>query len=502
MKNVVEEMVAAFSRQELREFKYFLSAGEDKGENRKDLQLLDLIRAGQVPENKNRNADHQTRKRLKRKLEQFAVLENIRHDKFSRIHAMMETAKYLFRKNLHTQAWDYLLKAETLSKESDEYKLLEYNHDIQIAYSYNVATQPPAAFSIPHLLHRWEENRSLAALDTNANAAYALMVHELREQFSHSLSIDIDAVTNSILTRYGLNDHKYDNNLRIYCKIVNLVCRTLREKRDYERLKNYSIGSYKLIESKKIMHKVTGEFIIDLLDAICIGTLRSGDYKNCEKYTRLYDAQAQKMMAHPEEYSYYDFIQHVGVSDLCLCTNRLDEAKESMQAAQRKYARYTDSIRISFLLRINLIAVYFSCGQTEYCIRLYNEIKHLPEKKILAEPGFRLELILFSDIYAVIFHLEEGEYEYAAYVLEKVKRRHAAILRKPESRREKLFISILERILNTPGYLKTEQFRREADQCISIREFIAGDFEYISFNAWLLSRLHNKPYYQCFLTLV
>lgn len=502
MKNIVEEMIQAFSRQELREFRYFLGVSDNNAEYRRDLQFVDNIRTGHLCSTKNINADHQTRKRLKKKLEQFAVLENIRHDKFSRIHAQMETAKYLFRKNLYRQAWDYLLKAEAFSAEADEYKLLEYNHDMQIAYSCNVATQPPKGFSIQQLLTRWDDNRSLAVVDSNANAAYALLVHKLREQFAHNLSIDIDKLTDSILRQYGLNDSVYDNNLRIYCKIVNLVCRMLREKREYTQLKNYAIDSYKRMDKKRLLTKVSDEFVLDLLDAICIGTLRSGDYKNCEKYTRLYEAKAQHVMARPDEHSYYDFIQYVGAADLFLCTNRLPEAHNAMLTAKKKYAKYQGSIRIAFLLRINLIAVHFSLGDFEMCIKLNNELKILPEKKILAEPGFRLELLLFSDIYAIIFHFEEEEYEYASYILEKIKRKYSTILKLPESAREKLLLTIMEKILNKPGYLKTEAFYRNAEQVIAMRKFVPGDFEYISFNAWLISKMTGQSYYDSFLRLV
>jgi hypothetical protein len=385
---------------------------------------------------------------------------------------------------------------------AEEYILLEYNYSLQIAYSYNIATQLPAGFSVPQLLTRWEEAKELALVDNNANAAYALLVDELRKQFSKQLSIDIDELTRTILKRFGLDEIVFDNKLRIYCKIVNLVCRALREKREYTSMKKYAINSYRFIEKKKALDKISPEFLIDLLDAICIATLRSKDYTACEKFTRLYEKQAKAMQAHPDEYSYYDFIQYIGVSDLCLCTNRLDEAREAMFIARKKYSRYTASARIYFLLRINLLAVHFPRGEYDICIRLYNEIKTLNDMDILNEPGFRLELVLFSDIYGILFHYEDGDIEYALYLLNKFKRKHSDTLERPDSRREKLFLKILELLFTRPSYIRSDKFLSDAERVIKLKDFIAGDFEYISMNAWLKAKMSNQSYYNCFLELV
>ena len=502
MKNITEEIILSLTRQELREFRYFLAAGEDKDTDRRDLQLLDDIRKNGIRGMKNINADHQTKKRLKKKLEQYVMMENLRHDEFSRIHSMVETAKYLFRKNLHIEAWHYLQKAEEMAINADEYRLIDYNYDIQLSYSYNVATHPPKGFSVQGLLQKWQENKALAATDSNSNAAYAVLVDELKKQFAGQLSIDIDKLTSEILERFDLRENVYDNKLRIYCRVVNIICRALREKREYNSLKEYAINSYKVIEKKKTTEKIAPDFIIDLLDMICVAALRSKDYETCEHYTRLYEQQAREMMARPDEYSYYDFIQHVGVADLCLCTDKLEGALQTMLNAQKKYARYTGSIRISFLLRINLIAAHFANNNFAECIRLYNEIKSLSEKRILNEPGFRLELILFSDIYSILFHYEENDVDYALYLLDKFKRKYTTVLKRHDSAREKLFVRILEQLLSNQRYLKSEKFKNEVWQFVEMREFIAGDFEYISMSAWLNSKLTKQPYYRSFLDIV
>jgi hypothetical protein len=500
MKSSIENIILSFTKQEYRDFKYFVSSSKDT--SRRDISLLEMIRLKKDAEEKNVNAHHQTKKRLKQKLERFTLNKSQQQDGFSKIYALMETAKYLFRKNMYDEGWNYLLNAEKMAIDAEEYRLLDYNYDIQIAYSYNVAAHPKQGFSIEMLLKKWEENKILSNLESNANAAYALLVNELNKQFAGQLSVNIDTLINDILERYKIDKVVYDNKFRIYCKIVSLICRVLREKREYENLKRYSINSYKTIEENKAIDKVPQDFLIDLLDAICIATLRSKDYRSCEKYTGLYEKLTQQMIASSPKYTYYDFIQSVGVCDLSLCTNKLHIARQCMIAAKEKYGRYTSSVRISFLLRINLIAVHFCYGEYGECIKLYNEIKRLNEKKILAEPGFRLELVLFSDLYAIIFHYEERDEEFATYLLDKFKRKYASILSGNDLQREKRFIDLLEKILKKSTVVKQETYVSKVRQFISMRTYIPGDFEYISMNAWLQSKISGSRYYDCLLEIV
>lgn len=502
MKHTVDEIILAFSKQELREFKYFLAKRNTGIQEREDLKLIEHIRSGKNTDIKNINAHHQTRKRLKRQLEQFALIENLRHDEESHLYAQIEMAKYLFRKNLHKQAWEYLINMERKAVQSEYYRLLDYNYDIQIAYSYNVVLSEPSISHVPDMLQKRNDNLPFAMADSNANAAYALLIYELKKQFAEQLTFDIDQLVDEVLSKFNLKDSLFDNDLRIYCKIVNLVCRALREKREYYSLKNYAIGIYKTLKRKRQLEKIAPEFLMDLLDAICVATLRSADYVNCEFFTGLYTQQAKKMLVHSDEYSYYDFIPMIGVNDLCLCTGKIAKAKEIMLNLQKKYARYKESARIYFLLRINLIAVHFSCNEYEKCIKLYNEIQTLHHRKILEEPGFRIELIFFTDIYGIIFHYEDGAHEYALYLLNKVKRKYAVLLRHPDSKREKLFLNILEKMLTSRSYPGSKKIMSDCEECVRIKRFTPGDFEYISMGAWLYAKITGMSYYNCFLGFV
>jgi hypothetical protein len=502
MKNTVDEIIISFTKEELREFKYFISRRNNNIYEREDLKVISMIRKKMPAPAEHLSAYRKTKNRLKTQLELFIQLGNIKNNVASRIQNLVEVATYLFSKNLYNHAWDYLIKAERMASEEEQYELLDSIYYIQILYSYNIAVPPPAGFSVTALLARRDENLAYTKINNNANAAYALLIYEMRELFSRQLDADIDSLVNTILEKYELNDTLHKDNLNIYCKTVNIVCRALREKRDYENMKVYSINSYNLLRQKRLLEKVPANFLMDLLDAIAVAALRSKDYRNTEKFQELYTFYARKFQHQIDDYSYYDFIPYVGDTDLYLCTNRLEEAQKSMAVINKKYAGYTASIRIYFLLRINLLAVYFPAQDYSACIKTYQEIMSQNEKKILNERGFRLELMLYTEIYGVIFYYEQDDPDYAYYMLAKIKKKYAEVLKRQGSRREKLFLRILEKIINDPSYLKSNAFASEHREFILLKQFIPGDYEYISLNAWLTSKATNRTYYQCFLEIV
>ena len=93
------------------------------------------------------------------------------------------------------------------------------------------------------------------------------------------------------------------------------------------------------------------------------------------------------------------------------------------------------------------------------------------------------------------------EEEFALYLLEKFKRKYKAFLSQADFKREKIFIELLDGILKNRQYLSAEANQIKAGKYIALRTYIPGDFEYISMNAWLQSKLSGQSYYESFLQL-
>jgi hypothetical protein len=502
MKNTVDEIIKSFTKEELREFKYFLNRRNDGKESRIDIALLDQIRKGTIT-NDNVILHRQAKNRMKKHLELFVAIDDIKQRTTSQIFNKIEVASFLFRKGLFDHAWDYLSKAETIAKEQEEYELLNYIYYIELSYSYNIAVTPSTKkIAIEKLIEKWSQNNRLAVLDNNTNAAYAELFLTISSGFTQRLNANVDEIINPIMKKYDLGEEVYLGNMKIFLKTVNIVCRLLREKREYTELKEYSLKSFYVLRDKRMLNKVAIEPLIDLLDVICISALRTKDYVNYEKFQRLYTAYIKKMDQTSSAFSYYDFIPSIDAADLYMCTNRLPQAKRKLLDLYSKYKDYTESPRIFFLLRVNLIAAHFKSNEFDKCLSLYAQIIQFGEKKILEEPGFRLELMLFTDIYAVMFHYQSGDNDYALYLSEKLKRKYKQELSESSNYREAFFLKLLESLIRKPECIANNKFKNEVTNFLKLKEFIPGDNEYISFNAWLISKISKRTYYSCFLEIV
>ncbi len=504
MKNTVDAIIKNFTKEEYREFKYLVSKNTLHKNSRVDISIINHIRNGtDSPKNMTVGNYRQTKSRIKQFLEQFIIKESARTKKLSQIITKMEVGIYLIEKGLSEHGWDYMKKAENLALESEEFELLNFIYHLQIANTYNIANMPPSKLvNVMELISNWKKNLTLASINSNTNAAYAELIYRLREEFSQQLDINVDTLVNGIMVKYDLQNELNNDKMNIYLKTVNMVCRVLREKREYHPLKIYSINAFQHIRHLKMLGKVPILQLMDLLDVICIAALRSKDYFNYERFQRLYSAYAKKQKQHQDEFSYYDFIPAIDAGDLYMVTNRLEMAKSRLEPLYNKYKKHKENARIFFLLRANLIALNFKDNNYEKCINLYTEIVQYSEKKILAEPGLRLELMIFTDIYACMFYYEIKDYEQTLYLLNKIKRKYVAVFNKSESSRELEFVKIIERMANTPKLTKSNQFKSLINKFVEQKEYTPGDNEYISFNAWLLSKLNNTTYYQAFINIV
>jgi hypothetical protein len=495
--SIVHDIIEGFSKQELREFKYFAVKNGLKNE-RKDLRIIDELRKGNETTSTFPNAYHQTLKRLKVKLEQFAILENSRLNPSSQIHNYLDIAKYLIGKAQYKHAWTYLKKAELEAHKLEEYELVEYIYCSQISFIISSPYANIPNISVPELLQKREANMKLAKINANANAAYALLIHEVKEKFARGLHNQIDQLLDDILNKYLIQEN-LDDYPKIYSRIVITLCRALREKKDYKNLAIYSLSSYQSLVEKKMFNKISLDNQMELLRAIYQSSIRTKDFETSEKYQKIFKLQSEGYKQHAEKYAYYNFRANVMAADICMCTNRLHQAKEILFELLAKYENYDKSSIVFIFLRVNLLALHFKQNEFGECERLYKMILKQDEKVILLEEGMGLELILNTEIYGCLVHFEKGDFEEADYLQKKIRRKYAVIFKKEEGKRELNFLKILERLINNPSYKHSKKFKMDAEKFVSLREFVPADKEYISLNAWLLSKLHKTNYYTSFL---
>jgi hypothetical protein len=374
--NIVDEIIINFTSYEVREFKYFLQRRNNHTHERKDLQMIDMIRSGEAAMQYSTNTSHQTRKRLKQQLELFVELENTRSDKVSKLLTVIEVATYLFRKNMYERAWEYIQKAEKMAIEQEEYQLLNLIYIMQMSYLSSIYASPAPSPTAEDLLKRQDVNVALANMDMNAHAAYTLLTDQLKNMLSKDMHIDIDALVNNALKRYHLEDKVYKWP-RIYTKIVNIVCKGLSEKNDYVRLKKYAMKSYRIMEQKKMLEPAHADFMIEFLRSICQASLWTRDYKNCEKFLGHYEKQIEVFKSRRDKYPYHRFNYFIILSELYMRTGMLDKAESTFALHEKRYVNNKQFIKVYFLYRVNLLAINYNQQQYPACIKIFSDLTRL-----------------------------------------------------------------------------------------------------------------------------
>jgi hypothetical protein len=502
MHNIIEEMILSLTPEEFRELKYFLAGRENVPGERADRVLLEKIRKGETADAGNANAYHQTRKRLKKQLELYIQNNNLGYDTISRINNEIEVARFLFRKGLYKEGWYYLQKAEKAALAAEEYTLLGFVYDTQVYYALDNWPLRTPSLSIPELLDKKVENARLIRSDSDANSAYLLILFEVSELFNKKVYGDIDAIIKKVLKKYNLEDGIYDSP-KVYVKVVNIVCRAFREKKDYQNLKRYSISSFQVMKKKKMLDKIPSEFLMDLLRSIYQSSTRTKDFKTAIKFQGIYNEQKERFRLQYDKYSYFDFRSQIMLADIYLFTGNLEQAQTILLVLNEKYTAETENVVIYFFLRINLLGFYFITQEYDACISIYSDLMQQYGKQVLKADGLGLEMLFFTEIYGAMMYYEKGDEEYALYLLNKIKRKYSgSVITKNNLDREKSFVQILEKIIKNKSYVQTKKFQADCERFITIKEYIPGDKEYISLNAWLQSKLTKRSYYECFLMSV
>jgi hypothetical protein len=498
MNNSIDDLLISFTREELRQFKYFI-ARNGNTDKQNDFALIQKIRDGKPSKAVTTNSERQIRKRLKGQLEQFSMLDNLKYNANSEISSLLEAAKLLFRKNLHKHAWEYLIKAEEMATEKQEYEQLDFIYNIQISYSSTVYIPNMSAPEIQGLITKRNKNLALAKADSDANAAYAVLFYEIREQLSKDPDVDIDVLVNKVFERFAL-DGKIYKTPKIYARMVRVVCMALHEKKDYIQQKNYAMNSYKIMSRRKMLENIPDELMMDLLFSIYTSAIKTRDYETAEEFISIYESKIEKFRMQQDKYLNYHVTGNINAADLFMFSGRLDEAKNRLQMLYKRYADQKQLAKTYFLIRINMLALYFKYNEYSRCIKIFNEMMQEKREKMLRIGG--IEILLYTEIFGALLFYENDDKDFAFHLLGKIKKRYAKLLSERKFKRERLFISIMERMVNDASYLNGKKFLNDLKTFDAFRTYVPGDKEYISLSAWLNSKRLNKTYYQVFIDSV
>jgi len=290
----LESVLLGMKEQEIREFRYFLnrhphSGTTDSAGLRRDLTLLELIRKNpglletedysiQLYGNKDRNAYHQLRSRLRKSLEEFIFFDNARKGLEFEIRKQIEIARYLFLKKAYIQGYMAIQKAETLAMDEDNYTELSIIYNLLITYASHLNQ-----VSLPDLLNKRKINND--KLDKQFHKIYLTsQIRSLLESGEKLNShIDIDYAINRIMSQHGIKDEDPEHAI-LWLEISALVTEILLKNNKLDVLEQYLILKHHEYGERTVYSSAGNGFRLRMLWQITGLLFLNHKFDTLEKY--------------------------------------------------------------------------------------------------------------------------------------------------------------------------------------------------------------------------
>lgn len=502
--DILNELINSLSEQESKRFRKMV-VQKSGSKDRKDLKLFELIRNNRKRDNEEiartiyrvsavpldyetLHAYHQLRQDLVTKLEDFIFQQNQKEDKSLAVMRLLSVSRFLFGKKKYQAGWKYLIKAEELAKETEQFELLNLVYYLQIEYSWT-----EYAPDIEVLIAKKTKNIELAKKDNDLNTALNTIRIKLIKAHASGERLHIEPIIHDILERFNV-DKDINQKPSLTYKLAMLVFWNVLETRDFAALRNFIIPQYEKLESAGLFEKNNPFYKIELLTLVCIAYLKTRDYELCEKHLEMIRAiqkQHQKIPANT--------LTIILPIDLYICMNRPDKALKTLEDIEAAYGSLlTEDDKV--FIHANYTAIYYIQENYSKAIQSIVQLQSFEKnhsKVMLAG----IQAICRKQIIECLLHHEIGDREFILHRIRSIERKYHDFFQKPFFNREKTFITLLKQINKNPDIFYDETFRKQADAFIALKEIDVADSEFISFNAWLKSKMDKRPYYDVFLEM-
>lgn len=492
----LSELSNSLNKKELSQLKSYIKS-KSNNYQRKDLTVLEtVIQKGKYDSKEmvsslygkttasGLNAHRAIRHRLKDHIEHFIYQHVPLDDTPLRINKLTTISRFLYFRKKHNLSWHYLEKAESLAKQAEEYELLSQVYQYMVEYAWG---QPQEKLNL--VIEKIEKNQEMAKSTQIMNIALSVIRNKIRKHQEKGHRPDIEKLIQSTLSKFKIENFVLKKASQYY-KLAMLIKISLEEKGDYEGIYKYMIHTIDEMENAKLFDKFNYRYRIDMLNAICYSAAGAGEYDLSEKYMKTIEEENQ---LHPETelFSLRSYMAKV----VCLAlTDKLPKALEVLEFMKKEYKKiYINDDHFFVTLNSNFISIHFQLNEIVKSKKYLNELLN-HSNRIKRYNG--LEYLFNCQAIECILAIESNQIEYADYRISSMQKKFNQMLHKPYHRRKAFFLQLVKDILNDNEPWKSNKLRRKVLSFLQIEPIYKASSEFISFNAWLYSKIKNQAYHE------
>lgn len=494
----LQEIVKSFNEQEIKQLKKYIGRKREK-ENRKDIFLLNILRkypekdvdkhvTNLYNEKINKDAYHQLRKTLFKRIEDFIRQQNLKNDKVFSIMQNVAIAKYYFSKKLSTQGWKYLLKAEQSSIQNKKFDLLNLIYHTQIQNTFRQDSP-----DIEVIIKKRNQNLQDARLEAGLNTIYSLMRYDLKVDKKTLAGYNINQMLDEYISKYKI-DEELAVNPKLECEIIRDISQDLFNKKEYHKLETFLVPRFNKMIKKNIFDQTNHQQKLKLLELLCQTYLKNKKYSTAEQY---FHQIKEELLLYEEKYNSFIVPISTSMADILYCTNRLDEGIALLNKILYS-PPYNLSEKDLILLHVNLAGLFF--GKREYSIAA-KEFSEIQNKDSLIENYFGRSISIVKCLCELIIFYENNNSKLVGSRIKFINKKFGKYFHSKEFQRENLFFSLVKNINKIDDVFNNISFRQEVESFNSQSKFEPGSIEVINFNAWLKSKIEKRSYYEVFLEM-
>jgi hypothetical protein len=475
--DVLELIIENLQKEELRYFDLFASR-QGESENRKDLQLLKLIRKNPTKPDEifrtqlgydtiGTNAWYRLRNRLQEDLIESLHVQHIDSDEFSRILKYLCVARILAGRNAFKLAYNILRKAEKSAEKAELFSLLELIYTELIRLSQKSLFTDPE----PYILKRKENQKKLEQINRIDEVLAALNYRLVKNQrFAKEGKGGLKVLEN--LLKEQRSDSALLNSPSFQIRIYQMMSRLLLQRKEFKDLESYLVKTYYSFNQAGIFTKNRHDLKLEMLTWILNTLYSNGKFSQAIKEAdTLYQAMQEYQSQAYEKYLLFYcntlVINHVGLKQypegIRLIENLLSDKKQNLSEHYR------------MMISVNLMYLYFLTKDLRKALRVLHKIS-LMDAYRTAPILLKLKL----DIAGLILHFEAGNTGWVEERAEKMQKEYGKSKDIPKDDIE--FVKIMQELPGQIIPVKNTTVRKKITQLI---QSPSDSEDIIDYREWL-----------------
>jgi hypothetical protein len=437
--DILPKIIAQMSKEEIRFFRLYMER-LNYDFDRKDLLLFESYRlqgdkieeealAQKLYGKADKNSFYRLKNRLLAQLNKSLVLQHQEDDSQMRLKYLLMVYQYhLMKKNTKVASY-FLLKAEKLAEEIENYQILDLVYHEQIKISTEFTTINPQKVNEKRELN-FQRSQNIREIEqVLAQISYELKVSQNYSSGDESLYQYLEKTIKKSNRNNFLQTSKMFRT-----QLFNAVSQVLLQKHDYVSLENFVKETIKIFIQKKWFDKSNHEVCLKMHTYRVNSLFKNGKYNQSLKAAEELKVQMEKyngVLADKYTIFYYNAI----VINYSVVNPK--EALIVLENLKSKHANHDDSFYHNFIF-INLAIVYFRQNNYENAI---DQIIELGTKESFKKAAPMLQLKL--SVLEMMIRLEMNDSQIIEYRISQVLRQFKSLFTSEEGMRQKTLLSII-----------------------------------------------------------